>query len=155
MNPQKVIKELLHKKINLPAVVLSLVPVPTGSRGVMYDIRTVILMRPDQIAAWLVISHDQRYWTYLLGLIIYETVYPDVKTPGRQTASPRWPDFNVIFLTHETPRSIPDCLRDKFSCPVIVRLGVKPPSGERNTSLPRMCYPVARPCQNVGLHGQN
>jgi hypothetical protein len=32
-------------------------------------------MRPDQIAAWLGIPHDQRYWTYLIGLAIYGVLY--------------------------------------------------------------------------------
>ncbi len=36
---------------------------------------TFILMRPDQIAEWLGMPHDQRYWTYLLGLVIYGLLY--------------------------------------------------------------------------------
>ncbi len=36
---------------------------------------TFILMRPDQIAKWLNMPHDQRYWTYLIGLIIYGVLY--------------------------------------------------------------------------------
>ena len=36
---------------------------------------TFILMRPDQIAAWLGIPHEQRYWTYLIGLAIYGVLY--------------------------------------------------------------------------------
>jgi TRAP transporter 4TM/12TM fusion protein len=36
---------------------------------------TFILMRPDQIASWLGIPHDQRYWTYLIGLAIYGALY--------------------------------------------------------------------------------
>jgi TRAP transporter 4TM/12TM fusion protein len=36
---------------------------------------TFILMRPDQIAAWLGMAHDQRYWTYLIGLAIYLMLY--------------------------------------------------------------------------------
>ena len=36
---------------------------------------TLILMRPDLIASLLNIPHDQRYWTYLLGLAIYAGVY--------------------------------------------------------------------------------
>ncbi len=36
---------------------------------------TLILMRPDLIAGWIGIPHDQRYWCYLLGLIVYGMLY--------------------------------------------------------------------------------
>ncbi len=36
---------------------------------------TFIMMRPDAIAAWLNIPHDQRYWTYLIGLALYGMLY--------------------------------------------------------------------------------
>lgn len=36
---------------------------------------TFILMRPDQIAAWLGVDHSQRYWTYLIGLALYGALY--------------------------------------------------------------------------------
>ncbi|WP_456384688.1 TRAP transporter permease [Desulfolithobacter sp.] len=36
---------------------------------------TFILMRPDQIASWLGMPHDQRYWTYLIGLALYGILY--------------------------------------------------------------------------------
>ncbi|MBN2124073.1 MAG: DUF3394 domain-containing protein, partial [Deltaproteobacteria bacterium] len=36
---------------------------------------TLILMRPDQIAQWLDIPHEQRYWTYLLGLALFGMLY--------------------------------------------------------------------------------
>ena len=36
---------------------------------------TFILMRPDQIAMWLGIPHEQRYWTYLIGLALYGVLY--------------------------------------------------------------------------------
>ncbi len=36
---------------------------------------TFILMRPDQIASWLGMPHDQRYWTYLIGLALYGMLY--------------------------------------------------------------------------------
>ncbi len=36
---------------------------------------TFILMRPDQIASWLGMAHEQRYWTYLIGLAIYGMLY--------------------------------------------------------------------------------
>lgn len=36
---------------------------------------TIVLMRPDLIANLMGIPHDQRYWTYLIGLGIYGMVY--------------------------------------------------------------------------------
>ena len=36
---------------------------------------TFILMRPDQIAKWLGMAHDQRYWTYLIGLVLFGVLY--------------------------------------------------------------------------------
>jgi TRAP transporter 4TM/12TM fusion protein len=36
---------------------------------------TVSLMRPDAVAVWLGVPHEQRYWTYLIGLAIYASVY--------------------------------------------------------------------------------
>jgi TRAP-type uncharacterized transport system fused permease subunit len=36
---------------------------------------TFILMRPDQIAIWLGMPHDQRYWTYPIGLALYGILY--------------------------------------------------------------------------------
>ena len=36
---------------------------------------TFILMRPDQVSAWLNIDHDNRFWTYPIGLIIYGFIY--------------------------------------------------------------------------------
>jgi len=36
---------------------------------------TIILMRPDLIANLMSIPHNQRYWTYLIGLGIYGMVY--------------------------------------------------------------------------------
>jgi TRAP-type uncharacterized transport system fused permease subunit len=36
---------------------------------------TLTLMRPDLIARWIGIPHDQRYWTYLIGLGIYGLIY--------------------------------------------------------------------------------
>jgi hypothetical protein len=32
-------------------------------------------MRPDLIARWIGIPHDQRYWTYLIGLGLYGLLY--------------------------------------------------------------------------------
>jgi TRAP-type uncharacterized transport system fused permease subunit len=36
---------------------------------------TLILMRPDLVASWLGIPHEQRYWTYPLGLAVFGIVY--------------------------------------------------------------------------------
>lgn len=36
---------------------------------------TFILMRPDQMAAWLNLDHGRRYWTYLIGLAVFAIVY--------------------------------------------------------------------------------
>jgi TRAP transporter 4TM/12TM fusion protein len=36
---------------------------------------TFILMRPDQIAKWLGMAHDQRYWTYLIGVVLFLALY--------------------------------------------------------------------------------
>ena len=36
---------------------------------------TLNLMRPDLIASWIGIAHEQRYWTYLIGLALYGLVY--------------------------------------------------------------------------------
>ena len=36
---------------------------------------TLVLMRPDMIASWIGIPHDQRYWTYLIGLGIMGLLY--------------------------------------------------------------------------------
>jgi hypothetical protein len=32
-------------------------------------------MRPDLIASWLGLPHDQRYWTYLIGLAVFGVLY--------------------------------------------------------------------------------
>jgi len=36
---------------------------------------TLNLMRPDLIASWVGLPHDQRYWTYLIGLAVYGMLY--------------------------------------------------------------------------------
>ena len=46
---------------------------------------TFILMRPDQTAYWLGIPHDQRYWTYLIGLSMFGTIYLMQKHRAKQT----------------------------------------------------------------------
>jgi TRAP transporter 4TM/12TM fusion protein len=33
------------------------------------------LLRPDLIASWIGLPHDQRYWTYLIGLAIFGVLY--------------------------------------------------------------------------------
>ncbi len=36
---------------------------------------TLILMRPDLIAQWMGLPHEQRYWTYPIGLALFGLVY--------------------------------------------------------------------------------
>ncbi|MBW2252164.1 MAG: hypothetical protein JRF60_16435, partial [Deltaproteobacteria bacterium] len=36
---------------------------------------TVILMRPDAVAGWLGIPHDQRYWVCPIGLAVFGLIY--------------------------------------------------------------------------------
>ena len=36
---------------------------------------TLSLMRPDLIASWLGIPHEQRYWTYVIGMAIFGLLY--------------------------------------------------------------------------------
>jgi TRAP-type uncharacterized transport system fused permease subunit len=36
---------------------------------------TLSLMRPDLIASLIGIPHEQRYYTYLIGLVIYGLIY--------------------------------------------------------------------------------
>ncbi len=36
---------------------------------------TFILMRPDQIASWIGLAHEQRYWTYPIGVALFAALY--------------------------------------------------------------------------------
>ena len=36
---------------------------------------TLILLRPDLIAQWIGLAHEQRYWTYLIGLALFGLIY--------------------------------------------------------------------------------
>jgi hypothetical protein len=36
---------------------------------------TLNLMLPDLIAQWIGLPHDQRYWTYLIGLAVFGLLY--------------------------------------------------------------------------------
>ena len=36
---------------------------------------TLNLMRPDLIASWVGLPHEQRYWTYLIGLVVFGLLY--------------------------------------------------------------------------------
>jgi TRAP-type uncharacterized transport system fused permease subunit len=36
---------------------------------------TLNLMRPDLIAEWIHLPHEQRYWTYLIGLAVFGGMY--------------------------------------------------------------------------------
>ncbi|MBU1170046.1 MAG: TRAP transporter permease [Proteobacteria bacterium] len=44
---------------------------------------TFILMRPDQMATWLGMAQSQRYWTYLIGLILFAFLFFNQKRRGR------------------------------------------------------------------------
>ena len=52
---------------------------------------TLSLMRPDLIASWIGIPHDQRYWTYFIGLAIFGLLYlmqrPRVPKPEASSAA--------------------------------------------------------------------
>jgi TRAP-type uncharacterized transport system fused permease subunit len=52
---------------------------------------TVSLMRPDAVAGWLGIPQEQRYWTYLIGLAIYASLYllqrPRIPKAGEMKAA--------------------------------------------------------------------
>ena len=47
---------------------------------------TLTLMRPDLISSWIGISHDQRYWAYLLGLGLFAGIYflQSIRKPDKQ-----------------------------------------------------------------------
>jgi TRAP transporter 4TM/12TM fusion protein len=47
---------------------------------------TLVLMRPDLIAQWLNIPHGQRYWTYLIGMVLFGLIYL-MQRPRRERAS--------------------------------------------------------------------
>jgi TRAP-type uncharacterized transport system fused permease subunit len=53
---------------------------------------TFILMRPDQIASWLGMAHDQRYWTYLIGLALYGALYL-MQRPRIKEVAPAFPQM--------------------------------------------------------------
>jgi len=52
---------------------------------------TVACMRPDAVASWIGIPHDQRYWVYPIGLAIFGLIYliqrPRIPKPGTVPAS--------------------------------------------------------------------
>ncbi len=52
---------------------------------------TVALMRPDAVASWIGIPHDQRYWVYPIGLAIFGLIYliqrPRIPKPGTVPAT--------------------------------------------------------------------
>lgn len=48
---------------------------------------TFILMRPDQVAAWLNMDHSQRYWTYPIGLVIFLMIFLSQKMRQRKVAA--------------------------------------------------------------------
>ncbi len=52
---------------------------------------TLNLMRPDLIARWVGLPHDQRYWTYLIGLAVFGILFlmqrPRIPKPAAATAA--------------------------------------------------------------------
>ena len=44
-------------------------------RNPQYDRMGDSYWRPDLIASWLGIPHDQRYWTYLIGMAVFGILY--------------------------------------------------------------------------------
>ena len=52
---------------------------------------TLNLMRPDLIARWVGLPHEQRYWTYLIGLALFGVLYlmqrPRTPKPAAATAA--------------------------------------------------------------------
>jgi len=48
---------------------------------------TLNLMRPDLIASWIGIAHEQRYWTYLIGLALYGLLYLMQRPRAPKTAA--------------------------------------------------------------------
>jgi TRAP-type uncharacterized transport system fused permease subunit len=52
---------------------------------------TLVMMRPDAVAAWLGVAHDQRYWTYPIGLAVFAVVFllqrPRIPKPGEMKAA--------------------------------------------------------------------
>ena len=47
-----------------------------------------ILMQPQRIAQWLGVAHDQRYWTYLIGLAIFGVLYFSQRARGPEARLP-------------------------------------------------------------------
>ncbi len=51
---------------------------------------TFILMRPDAVAAWVNLPHDQRYWIYPAGLVLFGIIYliqrPRIPSPDQVRA---------------------------------------------------------------------
>ncbi len=52
---------------------------------------TLNLMRPDLIASWVGLPHDQRYWTYLIGLAVFGLLFimqrPRIPKPAAAVAA--------------------------------------------------------------------
>ncbi len=49
---------------------------------------TFILMQPQRIAQWLGVAHDQRYWTYLIGLALFGAIYLIQRSRGPEAQLP-------------------------------------------------------------------
>jgi TRAP-type uncharacterized transport system fused permease subunit len=63
---------------------------------------TMSLMRPDLIASLIGIPHDQRYWTYLIGLAIFGLMYlvQRPRMPNRRShrCSGRLIRYGMVFI---------------------------------------------------------
>ena len=49
---------------------------------------TFILMQPQRIAQWLGLPHEQRYYTYLIGLALFGLLFIFQKMRGPEAAKP-------------------------------------------------------------------
>ncbi|RUM36964.1 MAG: TRAP transporter permease [Desulfobulbus sp.] len=49
---------------------------------------TFILMQPQRIAQWLGMPHEQRYWTYLIGMVLFAIIFFLQKIRGSEARQP-------------------------------------------------------------------
>ncbi len=49
---------------------------------------TFILMQPQRIAQWMGLPHDQRYWTYLIGLALFGLLFFTQRMRGPEARQP-------------------------------------------------------------------
>ena len=55
---------------------------------------TFILMQPQRIAQWTGVSHDQRYWFYLVGLAIFGIIFLLQKMRGPEARKPVYANYS-------------------------------------------------------------